>query len=76
MSIKLNYVYGSCQIFFVIFDQVKKILLEANFDYLGPEMTFFYWYLVFCVEDFCKHPKNNTYNVSFTYFTCSDEICI
>ena len=69
MSIKLNYVYGSCQIFFVIFDQVKNILLNANFDYLGPEMTLFSWHLVFCVEDFCKHPKNNvSYNVFYLLY--------
>ena len=54
MSIKLNYVYGSFQIFFVIGDQVKNILLEANFEHFGPEKTFFYWFLVFCVEDFRK----------------------
>jgi len=52
LSIRLNYIYGSFQIYFVIFDQVKNILLEANFPNLGPEKTFFYWLLAFCIEDF------------------------
>ena len=54
MSIKLNYIYGSFQIFFVIFDQVKNILLEANYAHLGPETTLYYWHLEFCIEDFRK----------------------
>ena len=64
MSIKLNYVYGSYQIFFVIFDQVKNILLEANYAQLGPESTLYYWLLEFCIEDFCMiQIKNNVYNI-------------
>ena len=75
MSINLNYVYGSYQIFFVIFDQIKNILLEANYAHLGPETTFYYWLLEFCIEDFCKLSKTTNY-ISTIHFTFSDEICI
>jgi len=77
MSIKLNYIYGSYQIFFVIFDQVKNILLEANYANLGPEGTLFYWLLEFCIEDFCKlQIQNNVVLFTITKNTFSDEICI
>ena len=52
LSIKVNYIYASFQIFFVIFDQVKNIILEANYGYLGPEATLQYWLLEFSIEDF------------------------
>ena len=28
--------------------------LEANNEYFGPEITFKYWFLEFCIEDFSK----------------------
>ena len=52
LSIKVNYIYASFQIFFVIFDQIKNIILEGNYGYLGPEATLQYWLLEFSIEDF------------------------
>ena len=54
MSIKLQYAYGSTILFFIFSDQMKNIVLEANFKFLGPEKTFDLWLLMFCIEEFGK----------------------
>ena len=54
LSIKLQYAYGSTILLFLFSDQMKNVILEANFKTLGAETTFECWILLYCLEEFGK----------------------
>ena len=70
VDLRLHYVYGmSLALMTFIVDQLKHILLELFYPWIGPELAFHIWTFVFLLENIGVWKVSSVYFLKYFYLS-------